>query len=95
MAREHVTTQHKPVVFVLRMQKKKQTKNVGHMTIQWWRCKDDVAVEYMERVTVKYKELSEEVGGWEEEWIKVQRSICGSCRGAMWKNIRKGRNVKE
>ena len=28
VAGEHVTTQHKPVVFVVRMQKKKQTKNV-------------------------------------------------------------------
>ena len=61
MAGEHVTTQHKPVVFVVRMQKKKQTKTVGRMTIKWWRCKDGVAVEYKERVTVKYEELSEEV----------------------------------
>ena len=67
MAGEHVTTQHKPVVFVVRMQKKKQTKTVGRRTIKWWRCKDDVAVEYKERVMVKYEELSEEVGGLEEE----------------------------
>ena len=32
MAGEHVTTQHKPVVFVVCMQKKKQTKTVGHRT---------------------------------------------------------------
>ena len=95
VAGEHVTTQHKPVVFVVRMQKKKQTKTVDRRTIKWWRCKDDVAVEYKERVTVKYEELSEEVGGLEEEWKKIKRSICGSCRGAMWKNIGKGWNVKE
>ena len=49
------------------MQKKKQTKTVGRRIIKWWSCKDDVAVEYKERVTVKYEELSEEVGGLEEE----------------------------
>ena len=50
VAGEHVTTQHKPVVFVVRMQKKKQTKTVGRRTIKWWKC---VAVEYKERMTVK------------------------------------------
>ena len=70
MAGEHVTTQHKPVVFVVRMQKKKQTKTVGRRTIKWWWCKDDVAVEYKERVTVKYEKLNEEVGGLEEELKK-------------------------
>ena len=68
-------TQHKPVVFVVRMQKKKQTRNVGRKTVKWWRCKDDVAVEYDERMTVKYEELSEEVGGLEEEWKKLQISF--------------------
>ena len=67
VAGEHVMTQHKPVVFVVRMQKK-QTKTVGHRTIQLWRCKDDIAVEYKEQVTVKCEELNEEVGGLEEEW---------------------------
>ena len=50
------------MVFVVCVQKKKQTKTVGRRTIQWWMCKDDVAVEYKERVTVMHKELSEEVG---------------------------------
>ena len=67
VAGEHVTTQHKPVVFVVCMQKKKQTKTVCRWTIKWWRCKDNVAVEYKERMTVKYEELSEEVCGLEEE----------------------------
>ena len=78
MAGEHVTTPHKPVVFVVRMQKKKQTKTVGRRTIKWWRCKDDVAVEYKERVTVKYEELSEEVGGLEEEWKKYKEAFVGT-----------------
>ena len=55
------------MVFVVRMQKKKQAKTVGRRTIKWWRCKDDVAVDCKERVTVKYEEHSEEVGGLEEE----------------------------
>ena len=65
MAGEHVTTQHKPVVFAVRMQKKKQTKTVGRRTIKWWR-------------TVKYEELSEEVGGLEEEWKKYKEAFVGA-----------------
>ena len=84
MAGEHVTTQHKPVVFVVRTQKKKQTKTVDRdFVFALWRCKDEVAGEYKEQVTVKYEDLSEKIGGLEEEWKKVQRSICVSCRGAM------------
>ena len=47
-------------------------------TIKWWRCKDNVAVEYKERVTVKYEELSEEVGGLEEEWKKYKKPFVGA-----------------
>ena len=35
VAGEHVTTQHKPVVFIVCTQKKKQTKTMGHRTIKW------------------------------------------------------------
>ena len=35
MAGEHVTTQHKPVVSVVRMQKKKQTKTIDRRTVKW------------------------------------------------------------
>ena len=95
VAGERVTTQHKPVVFVVRILKKNQAKTVGRRTIKWWRCKDDVAVEYKDRVTVRYEEFSEEIGGLQDEWKQIQRSICGSCREAIWKNIGKGRSVKE
>ena len=90
MVGEHVTTQHKPVVFVVRMQKKKQTKTVGRRTIKWWRCKDDVAVEYKERVTVKYEELSEEVGGLEEEWKKYKEAFVGAAEELCGRTSGKG-----
>ena len=48
----------------------------------------DVAVEYKERVTVKYEELSEEVGSLEEEWKKYKEAfveaaeeLCGRTSG--------------
>ena len=95
VAGEHVTTQHKPVVFVVRMQKKKQTKTVGRRTIKWWRCKDDVAVEYKERVTVKYEELSEEVGGLEEEWKRYKEAFVGAAEELCGRTSGKGGNVKD
>ena len=52
------------------MLKKKQTKTMGHRTIKWWRFKNDVALEYKERMTAKYEELSEAVDGLEEELKK-------------------------
>ena len=90
VAGEHVTTQHQPVVFVVCMQNKKQTKNVGRRTIKWSRCKDDVAVEYKERVTVKYEELSEEVGGLEEEWKKYKEAFVGAAEELCGRTSGKG-----
>ena len=34
-----VTAPHKPMMFAVRMLKKKQTKTVGRTTIKWWRSK--------------------------------------------------------
>ena len=90
MAGEHVTTQHKPVVSVVHMQKKKQTKTVCCKTIKWWRCKDNVAVEYKERATVKYEELSEEVGGLEEEWNKYKEAFVGAAEELCGRTSGKG-----
>ena len=72
VAGDHVTTQNNPVVLVVRMQKKKQTKTVGRRAIKWLRCKDVVAFEYKERGIFKYEELLEDVGGVEEEWKKYK-----------------------
>ena len=46
IAGEHTTTQHKPVVFVVRMKRTKPNKIVGRKTIKWWKCRDGVATEY-------------------------------------------------
>ena len=40
---EYVTTQHKPVVFEVRVKKWKEN-------IKWWKCKDDMMIDYRERV---------------------------------------------
>ena len=57
IAGEHTTTQHKPVVFVVRMKRTTPNKIVGRKTIKWWSCIDGVDVEYRESVKVKYEEL--------------------------------------
>ena len=90
MEGEHVTTQHKPVVFVVRMQKKKQTKTVGRRTIKCWRCKDDVVVVYKEQVKVRYAELIEEVGGLKEEWKKYKEAFVGAAEEIIGKTWGKG-----
>ena len=78
IAGEHTTTQHKPVVFVVRMKRTTPNKIVGRKTIKWWKCRDGVAVEYREMVKVKYEELGEEVDEVEEEWKKYKDAFVGN-----------------
>ena len=42
LAAEYVSTQHKPVVFEVRMKKWKEKKSMGPKNIKWWKCKDDM-----------------------------------------------------
>ena len=50
LAGECVTTQHKPVVFEVRTKKWKEKRTMGPKNIRWWKCKDEMMVEYRERV---------------------------------------------
>ena len=50
----------------------------GRKTIQWWKCIDDVAIKYIDRVKVKYEELVEEVDDVEEVWKKYQDEFVGN-----------------
>ena len=78
IAGEHITTQHKPVMFIVRMNRTTPNKIVGRKTIKWWKCIDGVAIEYRERVKVKYEELGEEVDDIEEEWKKYEDAFVGN-----------------
>ena len=68
IAGEYVTTQHKPVVFIVRMQKTRKSGMQGRKTIKWWKCVEGTIDEYKERVKIKYEELDTEVEAVEEEW---------------------------
>ena len=48
------------MVFVVRINRATPNKIVGRKTIKCWKCIDGVAIEYRERVKVKYEELGEE-----------------------------------
>ena len=85
---EYVTTQHKPVVFEVRMQKWKEKRTMGRNNIKWWKCNDEMVVEYMERVRRKYEELDTEKGTMEGEWrqykdafVGVAEELCGRTSG--------------
>ena len=67
LAGEYVTTHHKPVVFEVRMKKWKEKRTMGPKNIKWWKCNDDMIVEYRERVRRKYEELNAEKGTVEGE----------------------------
>ena len=63
LAGECVTTHYKPVVFEVRMKKCKDNRTMGPKNSKWWKCKDEIMVEYRERVRRKYEELDAEIYG--------------------------------
>ena len=88
LAGEYVTTQHKPVAFEVRMKKWKEKRTMGPKNIEWWKCEDEMMVEYRERVRRKYDELDAEKGTVEGEWRKykdafvgVAEELCGRTSG--------------
>ena len=88
LAGEYVTTQHKPVVFEVRMKKWKEKTTMGPTNIRRWKCKDDIMVEYRERVRRKYENLDAEKGTVEGEWrqykyvfVGVAEELCGRTSG--------------
>ena len=44
------------------MKKWKEKRTMGPKNIKWWKCKDDMMVEYRERIRGKYDELDAEKG---------------------------------
>ena len=85
VAGEYVKTQHKPVLFEIRMEKWKEKRTMGPNIIKWWKCKDDMMVEYRERVRMKYKELDADTGAVDDEWRQYKdafvEELCGRTSG--------------
>ena len=70
------------------MKKWKEKRTMGPKNIKWWRCKDEMMVEYRERVRRKYEELDAEKGTVKGEWRKykdafvgVAEELCGRTSG--------------
>ena len=85
---EYVTTQHKPVVFEVRMKKLKEKRTMGPKNIKWWKCEDEMMVEYRKRVKRKYEELDAEKGTvkgerrqYKDAFVGVAEELCGRTSG--------------
>ena len=70
------------------MKKWKEKRTMGPKNIKWWKCKDEMTVEYGERVRRKYEELDADKGTVEGEWRKykdafigVAEELCGRTSG--------------
>ena len=59
------------------MKKWKEKRTMGPKNIKWWKCKDEMTVEYGERVRRKYEELDAEKGTVEGEWRKYKDAFIG------------------
>ena len=61
---------------------------MGPKKIKWWKCKDEMMVEYRKRVRSKYEELDAEKGTVDGEWgqykdafVGVAEELCGRMAG--------------
>ena len=69
------------------MKKWKEKRTIGLNNIKWWECKDEMMVEYRERVRRKYEELDAEKGTVEGEWrqystfVGVAEELCDRTSG--------------
>ena len=70
------------------MKKWKEKRTMGPKNIKWCKCKDQMMVEYRERVRRKYDELDAERGTVEGEWrqykdafVGVVEELCGRTSG--------------
>ena len=70
------------------MKKWKEKRTMGPKNIKWWKCKDEMMVEYREKVRRKYEELDAEKGTVEGEWrqykdafVGVAEELCGRTSG--------------
>ena len=70
------------------MMKWKDKRSMGPTNIKWWKCKDEMMVEYRERVRRKYEELDAEKETMECEWrqykdafVGVAEELCSSTSG--------------
>ena len=70
------------------MKKWKEKRTMGPKNIKWWKCNDEMMVEYRERVRRNYEELDVEMGTVEGEWrqykyafVGVAEELCGTTSG--------------
>ena len=88
MAGEHVTTQHKPVVFVFAHEKRREVKSRDRKTIRCGKCRDNVAVAYKKRMnTGCMRNLVNKPDVWrsgrstERHLEELQKFLCGMISG--------------
>ena len=90
IAGEFVTTQHKPVIFVIRLDKKRKPKIQGRKVIKWWKCKGQLLFDYADRVRDEFMRLNEVVGDLEDEWKKFKNAFVGTAEDLCGRSSGKG-----
>ena len=95
IAGEHITTQHKPVICTVRVQKRTRKKMKYRRSIRWWKCKDDVREEYERKVKVEYEKLDEKELDLECEWTKFKEAFVGKAVELCGRSNGKGRRKNQ
>ena len=90
IAGEHVTTQHKPLVWILRFAERRERQRIGRKVIRWWKCEGKKIEEYEKVINRRFKELSEEPEGVEEEWRNFRQSFVGEAEKLVGRTTGKG-----
>ena len=50
---------------------------MGRKTIRWWKCIEDTAIAYKERLTLDYEKLETSIVTVEEEWKTFKDAFVG------------------
>ena len=78
LAGEHITSQHKPLVYEMWIGRDKQRRRKQRQVIRWWKCEGEVMEKYKSEVNRKFRLLKEQREDVESEWTTYKEGFVGT-----------------
>ena len=77
LAGEHITSQHKTLVYEMWIGRDKQWRK-QRQVIRWWKCEGEVMRKYKREVDRKFRLLKEQREDVEAEWTAFKEGFVGT-----------------
>ena len=78
LAGEHITSQHKPLVYEMWIGRDKQRRRKQRQVIRWGKCEGEVMEKYKSEVDRKFRLLKEQREDVEAEWTAFKEGFVGT-----------------